>query len=290
MQQMDKERYEYTQKHYKNSAEREGVKFMETSTYWEERGHLAFQYKNETFYTVTPIPYYYRRRSYLLELMTPYLEEVTRGRICDFGCGDGWYLKFFSSKLSQLPGREWHGIDMSKSMIERAQSYCPHASLHVSAKGIQFDTTFDLVYSVAVFAHILDDANVIALFNNIASRTRAKGRFLLFEQTGPRRKRGETWIKRKSSDYVEYARQAGWIVEKKLLIAFPAHRFFEKHIAPYWYKLFYSNQNFTERCILANRSILFRTLSSLMLSFTSSPLREDDDHTEGNTFYVFSKN
>ena len=146
------------------------------------------------------------------------------------------------------------------------------------------------MYSVAVFAHILDDEDVIALFNNIASRTRANGKFLLFEQTGPRRKQGSTWIKRKSSDYVEYAKKTGWIVERKILIAFPVHRFFEKYIAPYCYRLMHSNESYTERCIEANRSFLFRTLSSLMLSFTSSPLREDDGHAEGNTFYVFSKN
>jgi len=48
--------------------------------YWDDRGGVSYCYKGETFYTVTPIPYYYRRRAVLLALMRPLIEksEVNR--------------------------------------------------------------------------------------------------------------------------------------------------------------------------------------------------------------------
>ena len=34
--------------------------------YWEQRGAEGFEYRGETFYTITPIGFYYERRRKLL--------------------------------------------------------------------------------------------------------------------------------------------------------------------------------------------------------------------------------
>jgi len=135
--------------------------------YWEYRGGISYEYKGETFYTVTPIPYYYRRRALLVNLLSLVVDGPNAVRICDFGCGDGWYLKYLAERHEE---KQWYGVDMSESMIARARQACPMAEFHVSHNGIEVNRTFDLVYSVAVFAHVLDDVEVRDLFKSIATR------------------------------------------------------------------------------------------------------------------------
>lgn len=262
---------------------------LKTSNYWENRGRMAFRYKNETFYTITPVPYYQKRREILLQLMSPYLEADAIAKICDFGCGDGWYLEYFS-RIFSTSNKSWHGVDISKTMIDCAKSKLPdQVVLHVSDKGIQHSDAFDLIYSITVFAHILDDKTIISLFNDIATKTKERGKLLCFEQTGPKRQTGFSYTRRQSSDYVKFAKMTGWKLEKKILIDFPVHRFFEKYIARYYYRIIYSRHDLIKRRILANKSWFFRSLSALALSFTFTPLKEDDGSVEGYTFYVFSK-
>ena len=67
---------------------------MDENSYWERRGRLKCYYKNEEFYTITPIPYYYKRRKIILELIEEYISKGEVQKVCDFGCGDGWYINF----------------------------------------------------------------------------------------------------------------------------------------------------------------------------------------------------
>ena len=111
--------------------------------YWNIRGGVSYQYKGETFYTVTPIPFYYRRRALLLGLMKPLIMNSAVKDVCDFGCGDGWYLRYFESLD---PVKRYYGIDISTSMIDRAKHAAPFANLQVSQMGISFENAFDLIY------------------------------------------------------------------------------------------------------------------------------------------------
>ena len=86
--------------------------------YWDERANLGYKYKGETFYTITPIPYYYKRRKLLLQLLTKYLSVNKEQLVCDYGCGDGWYLGFFENNY---PKNKYYGIDMSESMLISAK-------------------------------------------------------------------------------------------------------------------------------------------------------------------------
>jgi len=254
--------------------------------YWEARGRLSFEYKGEIFYTVTPIPCYYHRRQILLKLMLQFIKNDEVERVCDFGCGDGWYLKYLSDRCL---GKEWFGVDLSESMIARAREECPTANLQISSDGITFQDDFDLIYSVAVFAHVMNDDVMKSLFQNISHKLRPGGYFLVFEQTGPKRQAGDVWCRRTSEEYVDLAAKYGMIAERRFLITFSAHRFFERTLGRYYRNLFSQGCTYHERCISANKSPFFRALSSLMLAFSFRPLRPDDGRTYGNTFLVFKK-
>ncbi len=254
--------------------------------YWEKRGRDAYEYRGETFYTVTPVPLYRHRRSLLLQLLDPYLKPPDVVDVCDFGCGDGWYLQHFSRTY---PGKRWCGVDLSQAMIDRASRACPDATLEVSGDGITFERSFDLVYAVAVFAHVMDDGKARDLFANIFSGLKPSAPFVVFEQTGPERRGGETWCRRNTQEYVEFATEAGFAVESRQLIAYPVHRVFERWLAPAYRRFFTRGRSGRERCIRANRSRVYRWLSSAAIALSGNPLRPDDGTREGNTFYVFRK-
>jgi len=56
------------------------------ANYWNSRGSNFFKYKGEYFYTITPIPHYYKRRKLLLNLIGERLRD--KNAVLDYGCGD----------------------------------------------------------------------------------------------------------------------------------------------------------------------------------------------------------
>jgi SAM-dependent methyltransferase len=263
------------------------VEYGNGKDYWDYRGRLEYRYKGETFYTISPIPYYYRLRANLLELLLSVFESINPMNICDFGCGDGWYLKYLSDKFPN--SKHWIGVDLSETMIRRARELCPGADFFVSGNGITVGYSIDLIYSIFVFAHVMDDGKVLELFQNISAKLAPDGRFVIFEQTGPKRRQGENWCQRMSDEYVKLAEKCGMVAEKRRLIAFPFYRLFEKRITPYYYRFLSAGADYTERCMNANRSPIFRVMSSITLALSGAPLRPDTGKQEGNTFIVFKK-
>lgn len=166
--------------------------------------------------------------------MNPLIESNAVKHICDFGCGDGWYIHHFGSLY---PEKRYYGVDISLSMIERAKQTVPFAKLKVSQNGIDFENTFDLIYAIAVFQHIKDDMLPI-FFKNIYEHLIPGAKFAFFEATGFKRSEGETWYRRTTLEYVDFAKDAGFEIEQRRLIVFPAHRFFERRIAPYVKRFF----------------------------------------------------
>ena len=193
-------------------------------------------------------------------------------------------IKYFSSKYKTA---QYYGVDLSQSMIDRAQLLCPNAKFERTGDGITFPFTMDLIYSVAVFAHIMEDNQIRALFKNIKSKMNPGGLFSMFEQTGPTRRQGDVWCRRNTTEYVELASDCGLILERKVLVAFPVHRKFERTIAPLFYRYYFEGSNYHERMINANKALLFRLLSSIVLVFCRTPIRVDKGMIEGNSFYVF---
>jgi trans-aconitate methyltransferase len=246
---------------------------------------VSYRYKGETFYTVTPIPFYYKRRALLLDLVKPFLTDAAVESVCDFGCGDGWYLTYFGNIF---PEKKYFGVDISKSMVECAKQAAPFARLHISETGIDFSDKFDIIYAIAVFAHVKDNMTG-DLFANIYEHLNPGSLFILFEQTGPKRREGSTWCRRSTFEYTEFAKSVGFEIEQRRLIALPVHRFFEKKLAPLFIRLFVNGSDGHSRSINANKSYIFKLLSAVALNFTQQPVRSDDGRYEGNTFYVFKR-
>ena len=84
--------------------------------YWDKRAACEYNYKGEKFYTMTAIPYYYKRRN---EIIKKIKSIICNGMsVCDFGCGDGVYVREFAKTY---PFCSFHGVDISEQMIERAE-------------------------------------------------------------------------------------------------------------------------------------------------------------------------
>lgn len=199
-------------------------------TYWDGRATLGATYKNEDFYTITALPYYYERRKLIIQSLERILckASVPHKRICDFGCGDGVYISRLSAKWTDL---YFHGVDISPEMIKKARSHnkSEYISFEISENGIQ-KGYYDIVYSSAVFAHLKDDV-VCSLMNNIYKHLYKRGMFILCEQCAPYRYEGDTYIRRTCSEYKEILNKAGFAVQKEFVIDFWAHRiFFERKI------------------------------------------------------------
>lgn len=47
---------------------------MSDREFWEFRATHQYQYRGETFYTITPVPFYCSRRGLVLRLMEEYLD------------------------------------------------------------------------------------------------------------------------------------------------------------------------------------------------------------------------
>jgi SAM-dependent methyltransferase len=252
--------------------------------YWDHRATKHVDVDGERFYTVSPIPYYVRRREVCLELLTPIVGAPHVENVCDFGCGDGWYLDYFARRY---PEKRWWGIDSSQVMIERARSACPEAHLSVSDAGIQIDQQFDVVYALSVLAHVLSDSDVRSLLESIATHMAPGGKLVLFERTGPGRQNGAVACVRQTADYVRMASEVGFELGNDYLVRFPAHSVFAKWIARPWRLMLAPAASNTERRLRANRSRLFRAASRAAVCMTRNPVHPNDGTHGGNSFYEF---
>ncbi len=129
-----------------------------SSDYWDSRANMEYEYKGEKFYTITAVPYYFKRREIILKYIKKTLN--TRNQICDFGCGDGEYVKILSENYSNVT---FHCVDISEDMIKIAKSRNTSIQItwEVSGYGIHDNRQFDYVYSSAIFAHISDDVMLL---------------------------------------------------------------------------------------------------------------------------------
>lgn len=238
-------------------------------SYWDDRSSRTYIYKNERFYTITPVPYYYKRWAVVLHFIRKCIEENGVKSVCDYGCGDGEYLRKLYADVEQK-GIVWQGYDISEGMIKKAGELCKDIEFGIAEKGIpEGGDNWNLIYSVAVLAHI-DDNVCREIINNFAEHISEGGRIILCEQVGKVRGEGETYVRRTVNEYIDMVKSAGLCVEKHYLIDFWAHRLlFERKIAKKVYQHMKSAKEF-ERRIEANTHIGFRLLSALF-TFISKP-------------------
>jgi 2-polyprenyl-3-methyl-5-hydroxy-6-metoxy-1,4-benzoquinol methylase len=92
----------------------------------------------------------------VLRFIAPYC----RGRVLDFGCGQG----VFTYELSQLsPVSEVFGVDLSRAAIERAKRTYPKIQFEALSSGtLPFEEgAFDMISVVEVMEHLLDPAQTL---------------------------------------------------------------------------------------------------------------------------------
>ncbi|MDR1881491.1 MAG: class I SAM-dependent methyltransferase [Prevotella sp.] len=261
--------------------------------YWDNRKNLSYIYKGESYYTITPIPYYLKRRNILLHVLAKQMSCLeTGGHVQDFGCGDGWYLNYF---YKLFPNLRFSGFDISKNFISKARSvlssdislYCGDTDNHSAHQ-------HDLVYAIAVFAHILDEQKVLHIFMDINKTLKKHGKFIIFEQTSGEEFSvragggGGGYVRRLAAEYVMLAYKAGFVNRMKVTVDFFIHRYFERCIAKNIYR-FFPGDNQEEKRINANKNGVFRLLSNLACLLSFDPIRNGDKNYWGNTFFVFEK-
>lgn len=156
-------------------------------------------------------------------------------------------------------------MDLSKEMIKQAERVCQsveNIEFGVSATGIPKDRLYDMIYSVAVFAHI-DDFLMKDLFDSFKGNLTRNGKLILCEQVGTRRIEGATYTRRTIDEYKSTLQKAGFEIEEIKLIDFWAHRiFFERRIAKIFYKKIKA-PTYHDKQIEANRRVGFRICSSI---------------------------
>ena len=99
---------------------------------WDLREKYGVHFQGKNYYTITALPFYLKWQKTLLSLLEPYIEN--RKHVCDFGCGDGFYVEYFSKRYKSLD--PVHGIDISDEMINQAKQTNPNNIYYVSEDGL----------------------------------------------------------------------------------------------------------------------------------------------------------
>lgn len=184
------------------------------STYWDERARRQFNYRGEAFYTVTPIPFYYERRKWLLEKLKSVMSDAApkNAAILDFGCGDGYYSRIIQD---WFPEYTVLGYDLSPEMVSVASSATSSRELSFtsSKERAAEQSPFDLVMCIAVLAHI-PDQELAAEAKFLASVTRPGSTLIFFEQTSDRPRSGPAWSRRTIAYYKSLFEGAGFRNER----------------------------------------------------------------------------
>jgi SAM-dependent methyltransferase len=254
---------------------------------WDLRANYGVYYQGKNYYTITALPFYLKRQKILLSLLEPYIENSKY--VCDFGCGDGFYIDYFKTRLKGL--NPFYGVDISDEMINKARSTNPNNFYYVSEQGLNVigkEIKFDLIYSIAVFAHISDNL-IDVIIQSIYDHLSYGGRLIIFEQVAPFRYEGDTVIRRTTVDYESKFSKFGFTVEKNTLFSFSTHRFFERRVAKLYFKLFCKAKTDFELRVEANGHFLYRFLSRTFLMFDFNPIAENAESNWGNLFMVFKK-
>lgn len=257
--------------------------------YWDNRAKLGYKYKNERFYTITPIPYYYARRKIILKHIKSNIKGIKHKKVCDFGCGDGVYINKLSSQFEDY---YFHGIDISEEMIKVAKenNKSKKITFEVSSSGIKDENLYDVVYSSAIYAH-LEDSLINELFDNIITHLHTGGKFIICEQVAPKRYGGETFTRRTQDEYVQFLKRSGFKIEEKFIIDFWLHRlFFEKKIQKVFFNYFSNKLDTSKSNVLTYlNSLKLYKIISLLLTLISYPRIFRNKNRFGYVFIVAIK-
>ena len=233
--------------------------------YWNDRSEHCYTYKDEQFYTITPIPYYYQRRALVLSMLDNIIKEQHINSVFDMGCGDGEYIYNLAKNNRQIS--KFHGVDISEKMIMQARNRCtgiPNIEFEISGNGTSSVDLFSMASMICVLAHV-EDSVAEMLVKNIYEHLKKDGLICIFEQIAPGEIEGDGWKRRTYIQYQELLKNAGFKLVNKYScrIDFTLHRLiFERYIAKVFYKR-KRMKNIKYERQACNRDKLFVLLSSM---------------------------
>ncbi len=151
----------------------------ETTAYWDQR-HRRFSPlssggvvgidagANEIFYAM--------RLGRLLDLVGDVSESRAPLRVLDAGCGKGW----FARAMARF-GHRVDGIDISQAAIEECRAQAADQDEYAVSALADWHPPYmyDVVYSVDVLFHVMDDDAWADSVRNLASLVRLGGRLIL---------------------------------------------------------------------------------------------------------------
>jgi ubiquinone/menaquinone biosynthesis C-methylase UbiE len=146
-----------------------------------------------------------------------YLRTAVRERrFLEIGCGIGRLMHWLAADCGEI-----HGIDISSQMIEAGRqrlAHIPHAHLLATQNNdlaAFADSSFDLVYSFAVFQHVPHRTFVIRYLDETLRVLKPGGLFVgQFSGAPPIEQRCDTWIGTwiSEAELLRYAKEQGWHV------------------------------------------------------------------------------
>lgn len=257
----------------------------EITDYWLDRGRKSVWWKGEEYYTIAAVPYYHERRRVLLKMLAADLSTIKAGQtICDFGCGDGYYLRFFRDRF---PNLQWIGVDVSDTMLERARQRNPGVELHNTVS--QIGGMVDHCVCIGVFTCIVEQALLTSIFDDIAEKCRSGAMLVVFEQIAPHEYRKPTLTRRPAQFYIDAFEKRGFRLKEHKLVYYNLHVLFERTFAKLWYRWFGRGESDHEIRINSNQSSIFRWMSLLFAKLSSRVVREPDASKWGYCYLVFQK-
>lgn len=169
-----------------------------TKEYWDER---ARRYGRLAVGNLDPNEYYWEEQLRWAAFNRLYPRPFGM-RVLDIGCGVGTW----AVRLSEL-GCEVVGVDVSPVMIEMAMASANVVYRVGTAQDLDFSTgTFDLIISVTVLQHIVDDKELSRALRSLWRVLKDGGCAAVLEYSPMRVNRPAT-----GSDYMRYRTRQQWI-------------------------------------------------------------------------------
>lgn len=154
------------------------------AAYWDDRHRHEGELRSggdTSFDEATNEMFYVRRLALLLDLTGQHGDPVAPLFVLDAGCGKGW----FSRALARF-GHQVDAVDASASAVAHCRTAGGGPRYHVSTLADwRSPWLYDVVISVDVLFHVLDEAQWEASVRNLASLVRLGGRLLLSDQGEP---------------------------------------------------------------------------------------------------------
>lgn len=183
--------------------------------YWDARSEFSVLYKGETFYTITPLPYYLYRRDFQMRKL---IEQLSgrEGTLLDYGGGDGRLAILLKKALPEL---DVVTCDISQKMVDRANRNIKNEGLqgikavlieNTSKLIIKKEGSFNFILVSMAFAH-MDNSTLNNVLQDIRGLLIPSGYLFVFEHVGLHRKWSMGMV-RSTFEYATLLKKAGLTV------------------------------------------------------------------------------